>query len=98
MIELISRTNSINVDAHAGLSLLDHSVKYDGAFTFSCTRGTCARCRCLVLEGAEFLEEVTDAEWDRMDEEEFAQGYRLACQAIVKDNPGTIRVQNVPYF
>ncbi|TYP77775.1 2Fe-2S iron-sulfur cluster-binding protein [Paenibacillus methanolicus] len=98
MIELVTRTRTAEVEAEEGMSLLDLAVKHKADWLFSCTRGTCARCRCLVEEGGEFLEEVTDAEWDRMEPEEFDQGYRLACQAIVKPAAGRIRAVNKPYF
>ncbi|MFC5650827.1 2Fe-2S iron-sulfur cluster-binding protein [Paenibacillus solisilvae] len=98
MLELISRTRSITVEAEEGMSLLDLAMKHDLDWAFSCTRGTCARCRCFVEEGADFLEEVTDAEWDRMNPEEFEQGYRLACQALIKSDAGLIKAVNKPYF
>ncbi|MFC4103738.1 2Fe-2S iron-sulfur cluster-binding protein [Paenibacillus xanthanilyticus] len=98
MIELVTRTKTAEVEAEEGMSLLDLAVKHKVDWLFSCTRGTCARCRCLVEEGGEFLEEVTDAEWDRMEPEEFDQGYRLACQAIVKPGAGRIKAVNKPYF
>jgi 2Fe-2S ferredoxin len=98
MLELKGRTKSIVVEAEAGMSLLDIAIKHDLDWAFSCTRGTCARCRCLVEEGSEFLEEITDAEWDRLEPEEFDQGYRLGCQAIVKSEAGSIKAVNRPYF
>ncbi|MFS0722662.1 2Fe-2S iron-sulfur cluster-binding protein [Paenibacillus sp. 1P07SE] len=98
MIELKGRTIQAEVEAEAGLSLLDLALKHQIDWGFSCTRGTCARCRCLVLEGMEHLEEITDAEWDRLDEDEMEEGYRLGCQAIVKSGAGTIRAVNKTYF
>jgi ferredoxin, 2Fe-2S len=98
MIILQGRTKTKEVEAEDGLSILDLALKADVDWGFSCTRGTCARCRCLVEEGAEFLDEVTDAEWDRLEPEEFEQGYRLGCQAIVKSGAGTIKAANKPYF
>lgn len=98
MLELKGRTKTITVEADAGLSLLDIAIKHKLDWAFSCTRGTCARCRCLVEEGGQFLEEITDAEWDRMEPEEFDQGYRLGCQAIVKPEAGPIKAVNRTYF
>ncbi|QHT60524.1 (2Fe-2S)-binding protein [Paenibacillus lycopersici] len=98
MLELKSRTKTITVEAEAGLSLLDAAMKHNLDWAFSCTRGTCARCRCLIEEGAEFLEDVTDEEWDRLEPEEFEEGYRLACQAIMKSDAGFIKAANRPYF
>jgi 2Fe-2S ferredoxin len=44
-----------------------------------------------------YLSQPSDAEYDRMDEEEIEQGYRLGCQAIVRQN-GEIKAINKPYF
>lgn len=98
MIELKGRTKTAVVEPEAGLSLLDHAIKHKVDWSFSCTRGTCARCRCIVTEGGQYLEEITDEEWDRLEPEEFEEGYRLACQAIVKDNAEMIKAANKPYF
>lgn len=98
MLELTSRSKTIQAEAEEGQSLLDIAIKHNLDWAFSCTRGTCARCRCLIKEGAQYLEEITDAEWDRMDPEEFDQGYRLGCQAIVKPGAGVIKAVNQPYF
>jgi ferredoxin, 2Fe-2S len=97
MLELKGRQIAKTVPIEHGLTLLDHALKHDVDIGFSCLRGTCGRCRCLVEEGAAHLEEVTDAEWDRLDEEELEMGYRLGCQASVHDD-GPIRVVYKPYF
>lgn len=98
MIELTGRTITKEVEAEEGWSILDIAIKHKVDWGYSCTRGTCARCRCLVLEGAEYLEEITDAEWDRLEPEEFDEGFRLGCQAVVKDSTGTIKAKNKTYF
>ncbi|MOA02076.1 1,2-phenylacetyl-CoA epoxidase, subunit E [compost metagenome] len=98
MIELKGRTKTVIVEAEAGLSLLDLALKHDVDWSFSCVRGTCARCRCLVTEGADQLEDITDEEWDRLEPEEFEEGYRLGCQAIVKSNEAKITAVNKTYF
>ncbi|QGQ96895.1 (2Fe-2S)-binding protein [Paenibacillus psychroresistens] len=97
MIELIARLSSKTVEAEASFSILDLAIKHDIPWLFSCTHGTCARCRCLVTEGLELLNEPTEAELDRLEPEEFEQGYRLACQAKVVSQ-GHVKVKNVPYF
>ncbi|MGO4349177.1 2Fe-2S iron-sulfur cluster-binding protein [Paenibacillus sp. MCAF9] len=98
MIELKGRTKTAVVKAEEGLSLLDHALKHEIDWSFSCARGTCARCRCLVTEGMEHLEGITDEEWDRLEPEEFEEGYRLGCQAIVKSTDAKIAAANKPYF
>ncbi|MUT65495.1 2Fe-2S iron-sulfur cluster-binding protein [Paenibacillus sp. NEAU-GSW1] len=98
MIELKGRTKTAVVEAEPGLSLLQLALKHKVDWSSSCTRGTCARCRCLITEGADGLEGITDAEWDRMDPEEFEEGYRLACQSIIKSEAVAIKAVNKPYF
>lgn len=97
MLDLKGRTIHKQVEPVIGQSLLDIALKNDIDWQFSCTRGTCARCRCLVETGGEFLSEPSDEEWDRLDEEELEQGYRLGCQAVVKA-PGHIAAVNKTYF
>jgi 2Fe-2S ferredoxin len=97
MIELIGRLRSKTVDNLPNNSLLDLAIKHEIPWLYSCTRGTCARCRCLVSEGSNLLNEPTEMELDRLEPEEFAQGFRLACQAKVEAE-GLVKVSNVPYF
>lgn len=97
MLDLKGRTVRKQVEPIIGQSLLDLALANQIDWQFSCTRGTCARCRCLVKEGGEHLGEITDAEWDRLDDDEFEQGYRLGCQAVVKTS-GTIVAENKTYW
>ncbi|MCG7406433.1 (2Fe-2S)-binding protein [Paenibacillus sp. ACRRX] len=96
-LQLKGRTLEASMPARTGITLLQAAMELKLDWSFNCSRGTCARCRCLVEEGAELLNDVTDAEWDRMDEAEFEQGYRLGCQAVVEVE-GNIRAYNKSYF
>ncbi|NIK67701.1 MULTISPECIES: 2Fe-2S iron-sulfur cluster-binding protein [unclassified Paenibacillus] len=98
MIELKGRTRTAVVEPEIGATLLKHALKAKVDWSSNCTRGTCARCRCLIEEGAAALEGITDAEWDRMEPEEFEDGYRLACQAVVKSADILVKAVNKPYF
>lgn len=97
MLELKGRTAVKSVQAEAGRTLLDLALQHGVDISFSCIRGTCGRCRCLIEEGAGLLTEVTDEEWDRLDDAELEQGYRLACQAKIRAE-GAIRAVHRPYF
>ena len=97
MLELKGRRKQATVEAETGLSILDLALKHDVDWGFSCTRGTCARCRCRVVDGMEHLSPPSEAEQLRLEPEELEQGFRLACQAVVQRN-GTISVQHKPYF
>ncbi len=97
MLLIKGRTAEASVAIKVGRSILDHALEHQIDVAFSCTRGTCARCRCFIAAGMDYLSPPSDAEYDRMDEEEIAQGYRLGCQAIVREN-GEIKAMNKPYF
>jgi 2Fe-2S ferredoxin len=85
------------MEAAIGATLLENALRAGVDWGFNCSRGTCARCRCLVQEGADVLAEPTDAEWDRLGPEELDAGFRLGCQAVVARN-GDVTAVNRTYF
>ncbi|WP_027084970.1 2Fe-2S iron-sulfur cluster-binding protein [Cohnella panacarvi] len=97
MITLSGRTHTKTVEGTIGSSLLNLAQQSGIDWLYNCSRGTCAKCRCIVTEGASLLAESTDEEWDRLGPEELEAGYRLGCQAIVA-KPGDIVAKNKPYF
>lgn len=97
MITLTGRTRTQTVESRIGATLLQHAMKAGIDWQYNCSRGTCAKCRCRIDKGAELLDEPTDAEWDRLDPEEFDAGFRLGCQAVVAEH-GEIVAANRPYF
>jgi 2Fe-2S ferredoxin len=97
VITLKGRKGHKQVPFESGFTILDLAIKHDVDWAFSCTRGTCARCRCMVTEGYENLKGPTDAELDRLEPEEIEAGYRLGCQAAVKHD-GPVTVTHKPYF
>jgi len=97
LLTLKGRTVVRTVEEKPGATLLEQALAAGVDWLFNCSRGTCARCRCLIQEGADLLEEPTDAEWDRLGPDELDQGYRLGCQAVVR-RPGDISAVNRTYF
>lgn len=97
MIELKARKIQKTVETETRLTILDLAMKHEVDWGFSCTRGTCARCRCFVSSGMEHLSEPSEAEEIRLEPEELEQGFRLACQAVVK-TAGSLSVTHKPYF
>lgn len=96
-MRLISRTKDREVKAVEGKTILEHALIENLEWGFSCLKGTCARCRCLVEEGVDSLQPPTDAEINRLMEDEIEEGYRLGCQAkVVKDTGLVTRWK--PYF
>ncbi|MEK0314144.1 2Fe-2S iron-sulfur cluster-binding protein [Cohnella sp. 56] len=97
MLTLKGRTIEAQTEPVVGATLLELAQRAGIDWQFNCSRGTCARCRCIVTEGASHLEESTDAEWDRLGPDELDAGYRLGCQARIA-SPGTISAVNRTYF
>lgn len=97
MITLTGRSITKTINPQLGQSLLEHAFQASVDWQFNCSRGTCARCRCTIEQGAELLADVTDAEWDRLGPDELEAGYRLGCQAIVV-KAGEVKATNRTYF
>jgi uncharacterized 2Fe-2S/4Fe-4S cluster protein (DUF4445 family) len=55
-------------------------------------RGICGKCRVIVREGRELLNNLTDSEARFFSETDIRNGFRLACQAVVKF-PGNLVVE-----
>ncbi|MDG0813119.1 2Fe-2S iron-sulfur cluster-binding protein [Cohnella rhizosphaerae] len=98
MLTLKGRTIERQTEPRVGATLLELALAAGADWQFNCSRGTCARCRCLVTEGGEHLAESTDAEWDRLGPDELDAGYRLGCQARVANAGGAISAVNRTYF
>lgn len=97
MVQLKGRTILKTVQAEPGSSLLDLAKKHRIDWGFSCTRGSCARCRCYVEAGHEHLSEVNEIEEMRLQTEEIEEGFRLGCQAVIVSE-GPIKAVNKTYF
>jgi ferredoxin, 2Fe-2S len=97
VITLTGRTLTKIVEPQVGQSLLELAQRASVDWQFNCSRGTCAKCRCFIVEGAQLLAESSDAEWERLGPEELEAGYRLGCQAIVVKT-GNIKAINRTYF
>jgi 2Fe-2S ferredoxin len=97
-MKLISKSSELDVMVTKGETILDHALQFNLEWGFSCLRGTCARCRCHIESGQDGLEPLTEMEELRLTEEEIEQGYRLGCQAIVKEEDSPIIARWKPYF
>lgn len=97
LIHLKGRSIEKQIPGETGISVLELALKHGVDWGFSCTHGNCARCRCYVETGRDLLNEPTDEEWDRLDEEELEEGYRLGCQAVI-EKEGALKAVNRTYF
>lgn len=70
-------------------TVLDVARRANAPIGNSCgATGICARCRIRVVEGAENLSPMTTIELRTLTRTGFADGERLACQAIVNGDCG----------
>lgn len=97
IVELKGRHVQRFVAPVIGLTVLDLAEKNEVDWNSFCKRGTCARCRCHVSEGLEYLSAPNEAEEKRLDPEEIDEGYRLGCQTTL-ERIGVISIKHAPYF
>jgi 2Fe-2S ferredoxin len=97
VMRLSGKTVTRSVVPIVGRSVLELAYLNGVDWLSNCKKGNCARCRCLVTEGAEYLTDPNEAEVLRLEEDELSQGYRLGCQARVA-KAGPISVRHASYF
>lgn len=97
LVTLKGRTIERTVMTSIGSSILQLAEQNKVDWSSNCRRGTCARCRSKIIEGAEYLSVPNEAEQARLEPEEIEAGFRLGCQTIV-EKEGKIVVRHAPYF
>ncbi|WP_241254478.1 2Fe-2S iron-sulfur cluster-binding protein [Brevibacillus sp. SYP-B805] len=96
MLTLTSRKGTFQIEAVRDTTIVTLAKTHNIPWGYACERGICAQCRTRVVEGAECLNEVTEAEKLRLRKAERAEGYRLGCQIQVTA-PGNITLVHSPY-
>lgn len=95
-LTLHTRSGSYEVPLETNQTIVAIAKKNKVVWGHTCQRGVCAMCRTQVLEGAEYLNEVTKEEKLRLRKAERAEGFRLGCQIqIVKE--GEVKLAHRPY-
>ncbi len=79
--------------AAARARLLDLCDEARAPVRFGCRAARCTTCRIEVLEGSELLEPPAAEETELLRATNAAPSVRLACQAIVRDGPGRVRLR-----
>jgi ferredoxin len=77
-------------DVEGGVPLVDVCDQARLPIPFSCRSASCATCHVLVIEGADLLEAPNEEEADLLSFISAPVGSRLACQAVVKAETGTL--------
>jgi ferredoxin len=78
-----------------GGELLDICDRHLAPVPFSCRSATCATCHVVVLEGRELLEPPSAEELDLLSAIRGAPDTRLACQVVVRQGDGLVRLRPV---
>jgi ferredoxin len=83
--------NDEKMEAKLGEPLLTIARRHAAHIGFYCDgNGLCTMCECRILEGADQLSPVTDAERTWLPTARMDDGYRLGCQAALRGN-GSVR-------
>jgi ferredoxin len=85
--------NTTECEASEGESILKAARRGKAHIGFICNgNGFCSSCECRVLEGTELLNEANDIEKNWLSPSRRERGYRLGCQATVKDSSGVVKL------
>ncbi len=63
--------------------LLRVSIREKGGIPFKCGAGLCGTCKCQVTAGREHLDAIKPKERKHLSDEDFAAGWRMACQTFI---------------
>lgn len=91
-VTFITNDNKV-VTAPEDSNLLRVSLREKGGIPFKCGGGICGTCRCKIESGLEHTDEIKAKEKRHLTPEDFAAGYRMACQTFIK---GDVSVSWVP--
>jgi ferredoxin len=84
MVQITFITNgNLVVTAPDNSNLLRVSLREKGGIPFKCGGGLCGTCKCLIEEGIENTDAIKPKERRHLQEEDFARGYRMACQTFL---------------
>jgi ferredoxin len=88
----LGREKVVEVPGGELLDICDHFL---APIPFSCRSASCGTCHVHVPEGASLLEPPDPEEQELLDLLGGLPNHRLACQARVKDEPGTVVIEPV---
>jgi ferredoxin len=71
------------VSAPYNSNLLRVSLREQGGIPFKCGGGVCGTCKCRIVSGVANTDAIKAKERKHLTDEQFAQGYRMACQTFV---------------
>jgi ferredoxin len=81
-VTFISNSGKV-IEAPPESNLLRVSLRHQGGIPFKCGAGLCGTCRCRIEVGLEHTDAVKPKERNHLNDDDLAQGYRMACQTFV---------------
>ena len=75
--------NGKTVTAPVNSNLLRVSLREQGGIPFKCGGGICGTCKCRIETGLANTDAIKPKERKHLTEEQFAAGYRMACQTFL---------------
>ena len=85
------KSEDLTVEVEAGASLVDAIEKAGAKFPLGCRMGSCGTCRCIITEGAENVNDLTEPESDLFETlTHVHQNERLGCQLQIQ---GDVSIQ-----
>lgn len=84
--------DNITIEVEKGSTLQDAVERAGATLPFGCRMGSCGTCRCLVVEGMENINELTNEERDLFETlTHIHPNERLGCQLVIK---GDVKIQS----
>lgn len=87
---------AVSTEVTGPTPLVDVCDEVGAPILFSCRSASCGTCRVEILAGSELLEEPKRAELEVLDIFAAPPNYRLACQAVVRQAPGVLKLKMAP--
>lgn len=82
-VTFISNDNKL-VSAPKDSNLLRVSLREKGGIPFKCGGGLCGTCKCRIEIGLDQTDAVKPKERKHLNDEQLAQGFRMACQTFLR--------------
>ena len=92
MVKIEFVTEKLIVEVEKGTTLRDAVDTHGSAFPFGCRMGSCGTCRCIIVEGFENLNPLTQEEEDLFETlTSVGAKERLGCQLIIN---GDVKIRS----
>jgi 2Fe-2S ferredoxin len=83
------------IEAPEGGALVDLCDEHYAPIPFSCRSATCGTCHVVIVKGAEHFEPPNPEEAELLAILRGPRSSRLACQAVLKAEPGLVQLRSV---